>query len=91
MEQESRTVFFSGAVQGVGFRWTARDLAAGFAVTGYVRNLPDGRVELFAEGSPAEIDRFLAALRSAMRSYIRGENAERGPATGRFGSFSIRF
>src|SRR5471030_2081507 len=47
-------VFYSGRVQGVGFRYTARTVAAGFEITGYVRNLPDGRVELVAEGDDSE-------------------------------------
>ena len=45
-----RTSHFSGHVQGVGFRYTVQDLAADFDVRGYVRNLPDGRVELVVEG-----------------------------------------
>ena len=44
-------IFYSGRVQGVGFRYTAKTVAAGFEITGTVRNLPDGRVELVAEGA----------------------------------------
>ena len=50
-----RTSHFSGHVQGVGFRYTVADVAEDFDVRGYVRNLPDGRVELVAEGDEAEI------------------------------------
>jgi acylphosphatase len=46
-------------------------MARGFDVAGYVRNLRDGRVELVAEGEPAEVDAFLQAVRDAMDSYIR--------------------
>jgi acylphosphatase len=52
------TVFFSGHVQGVGFRYTAKTVAAGFEITGTIRNLPDGRVELVAEGTREELDAF---------------------------------
>lgn len=85
------TVLFSGSVQGVGFRYTARSVARDFNVEGYVRNLPDGRVELVAEGTPAEVDAFLAALDRAMSGYIRSRDRQDSPATGEFTGFSIRF
>ena len=59
------SVFYSGSVQGVGFRYTAKAVAAGFEVTGTVRNLPDGRVELVAEGTRAELEAFRTAIRDA--------------------------
>lgn len=69
-------VFYEGRVQGVGFRYTARRLAAGFDVTGYVSNLPDGRVELVAAGDGSEVDAFLAALReSELAGHIENETA----------------
>lgn len=58
-------VFYEGRVQGVGFRYTARRIAAGFDVAGYVRNLVDGRVELVASGEDEEVDGFLEALRES--------------------------
>ncbi|GMV98379.1 MAG: acylphosphatase [Phycisphaerae bacterium] len=85
-----RTVWFSGHVQGVGFRYTARNLARGFAVSGYVRNLPDGRVELVAEGSPSEVDRFVQSVEQAMTGYVRETRSVDGPASGDFESFGIR-
>ena len=66
----ARRVHYSGQVQGVGFRYTARSLAARFAVAGYVRNSPDGTVELLAEGEPAEIDAFLQALAQRLQGYV---------------------
>ena len=56
------TVFYSGRVQGVGFRVTLRQLACGYDVTGTVRNLPDGRVELIAEGARPELEAFLIGI-----------------------------
>ena len=60
----AKRVLYSGRVQGVGFRYSTRQLAADFAVAGYVRNTADGRVELVAEGDPAEVERFGAQLGS---------------------------
>ena len=56
------TVFYAGRVQGVGFRATVRQLACGYDVTGTVRNLPDGRVELIAEGTQSELEDFLTGV-----------------------------
>lgn len=85
-------VFYSGRVQGVGFRYTARELACGFEVTGSVRNVPDGRVELVAEGDEEEVNGFLEAIRhSQLGSHIRGEDVNWGRATGEFTRFEIRF
>jgi acylphosphatase len=71
MQRECRRVHYSGRVQGVGFRFTAHRVSRGFDVAGYIRNLPDGRVELMAEGNPAELDAFLQAVRDAMAPYVR--------------------
>jgi acylphosphatase len=72
MPRDRRRVFFSGRVQGVGFRYTCQSLARGFEVAGHVRNLADGRVELVIEGEPAEIDGILTAIDREMGAYIRG-------------------
>jgi acylphosphatase len=63
-------VRYSGQVQGVGFRYTAERLAEGYPVSGYVRNLPGGDVELVAEGPAADVEAFLAALAQRMAGYI---------------------
>jgi len=84
-------VYYSGCVQGVGFRYTVRSLASRFNVTGFVRNLVDGRVELVAEGTPDELRRFLQAIQQAMRGHIRKAEESRRPATGEFEEFTIRF
>lgn len=88
--QERREIHFSGRVQGVGFRYTTRNIAARYPVTGYVKNLPDGRVLLVVEGTQYDVEDFLGSLRAEMRNYIRGEQEVRVSATGEFLSFSIR-
>jgi acylphosphatase len=81
---KARHVFYEGRVQGVGFRFTARQIATGFDVTGWVKNLPDGRVEMLAAAyDEAELDEFLQSIRdSALASFIRKETAtpEEAPA-----------
>lgn len=84
------SVIYSGQVQGVGFRWTTNGIAKRFNVTGYVANLPDGRVQLEVEGESTEVDRFLAAIAERMRDNIRDAQIDRAPATGEFSDFSIR-
>ena len=65
-------IFYSGHVQGVGFRYTAKTAAAGFEISGIVRNLSDGRVELIAEGAREELEAFRAAIRdTGLKHFIR--------------------
>jgi acylphosphatase len=85
-----KTVFFSGRVQGVGFRYTAKTVATGFEITGTIRNLPDGRVELVVEGSHAELEAFRAALHDAgLAGFIRDEQVIWGDAKNEFRGFEI--
>ena len=88
--RNSVRVFYSGNVQGVGFRHAAKTVAQGYEVTGSVRNLPDGRVELIAEGVEVELDSFLQAIRdSGLGSRIRHEEQMRGVAGGHLKGFEI--
>jgi acylphosphatase len=66
----SKRVYYTGRVQGVGFRYTAQHLASGFTVAGYVRNLADGRVELVAEGPADQVNAFLATVARQMADAI---------------------
>jgi acylphosphatase len=86
----ARQVFYSGKVQGVGFRYTAQRIAGGFAVSGYVRNLRDGRVELLAEGEPDQVDAFLAAVARAMAGGIARAEVQEVAGQG-FRGFAIRY
>ena len=84
-------VIFAGYVQGVGFRYSARRAAGGFDVTGWVRNLPNGTVELEAQGERAEVEACLEELRSRMRGNIRSEKLAWIGAQGGETGFGIRF
>ena len=84
------TVFYSGRVQGVGFRYTVKALTPGFEVTGTVRNLDDGRVEMIAEGEREELDAFRQAIReSGLGGLIQREEEAFAPAAGGFRGFDI--
>ena len=91
------TAHFTGRVQGVGFRYTTTHVARGFAVAGYVMNLPDGRVELVAEGDQKELRAFLAAVQDAMGRNITNTKSDLTQANGEFGeptdpgAFTIRY
>ncbi len=88
---ERREVYFSGRVQGVGFRYTAERLAARYDVRGFVQNLRDGRVFLVVESRSEEIDRFLRAIHSAMDRYIADVQTMATEAREEFEGFTIRF
>lgn len=87
---EQREVHFEGRVQGVGFRYRALEIAAGYDVAGFVQNLFDGQVLVVIEGHAGVLDRFLADLEQQMRRNIEGRQIRVRPATGEFEGFEIR-
>ena len=90
MSRSGLKVFYSGNVQGVGFRYSVKTLASGFEVTGTVRNLPDGRVELMVEGTKDELKAFQQAIReSELGHFIRKEEVIWGDAEGNYRGFEI--
>ena len=90
MNRVRMQVFYSGRVQGVGFRYSVKTTATGFELTGTVRNLLDGRVELNAEGAREELDAFRQAIRDAgLDGFIRDEQVAWTSATGEFRGFEI--
>ena len=90
MEKKRLQAFYSGRVQGVGFRFTVKMLAHGFEVTGIVRNLDDGRVEVLAEGNREELEAFkLAISESELGAFIRQEEVHWGEAKNEFRGFEI--
>lgn len=85
-------VFYSGRVQGVGFRITAEETAHEFGVVGWVKNLRDGRVELVAEAEEAALEDFLKAVRyGAMKNFIEQVDASWSNAADTFDEFEIRY
>jgi acylphosphatase len=84
-----KRVLYTGRVQGVGFRYTAQRLAGGFPVAGFVRNLPNGNVEVVAEGPVDQVESFLAAVAQRMGDYIDQTSVQEAEPTGRRG-FTIR-
>ncbi len=84
------TIFYSGRVQGVGFRYAVKSTATGFELTGTVRNLDDGRVELVAEGTAAELKDFQRAIQdSQVGRFIRNEVVTETDAKNEFRGFEI--
>ncbi len=85
-------VFYSGRVQGVGFRMTVEETAQGLGVVGWVRNLRDGRVELVAEGQTSTLEQLLSQVQSGpMKNFIRDIHGSWHPATDAFNDFEIRY
>ncbi len=85
-------VFYSGRVQGVGFRVTAEEVAEELEVVGWVKNLRDGRVELVAEADEATLQQYLDSVRNGpMKNFIASAEATWGPATSVFNEFAIRY
>ena len=83
-------VYYSGNVQGVGFRYTVKSVATGFEVTGLVRNLADGRVHLVAEGAREELEGFRQAVREAgLGHFIRNETVNWAEPQNEFRGFEI--
>jgi acylphosphatase len=85
-----RYVRYSGRVQGVGFRQTARSIAHGYAVAGFVRNLPQGDVEMVVQGELAEVEAVQQAVSQRLAHYIR-QAIERDEQIGDYQEFEIRF
>lgn len=83
-------ILYSGRVQGVGFRYTAKSVATGFEITGTIRNLPDGQVELLAEGTQDELESFRKAVRdSGLEHFIEQENVRWTDVRNEFRGFEI--
>jgi acylphosphatase len=89
-EVHHETVFFSGHVQGVGFRFVTLEVARGFEVSGFVTNLPDGRVQLEVEGESGEVAAFVAAVEERLHGYIRKIERSEGRRRALFEGFQIR-
>src|SRR3954467_15930337 len=89
-EVHHETVFFSGHVQGVGFRYAVLQVAKEFEVAGYVSNLADGRVQLEAEGAAEEVGAFVDAVQEKMHGFIRKMERSSRAQPPHFRGFTIK-
>ena len=87
----AKLVHYSGRVQGVGFRYTVYRVAGQFDVVGYVKNLPDGRVEVLAQGAGPEVQAFLDAVERQMGRYIHDVRVADHTPGSDYAGFSIAF
>ncbi|MCP4082453.1 MAG: acylphosphatase [Planctomycetaceae bacterium] len=82
-------VFFTGQVQGVGFRYTAIQCSKQHPITGWIQNLSDGRVQLLAEGKPRELQIFVDELCLATHGNVNGLEIQREQPSGEFHDFRV--
>lgn len=87
---QTRRILFTGRVQGVGFRWTTKNLARSHPVTGFVRNLADGRVELVAQGTATAIDDLLSDIQSHLSDNITSTDSNEVESADEYTAFQIR-
>ena len=91
-EERQVTVRYDGRVQGVGFRFTAMQIAEGFPVTGYVQNMPDGSVKMVAEGAEKDLLEIIRKIKeSHLGRYITGERFTWSDALQEFSTFAVRY
>jgi acylphosphatase len=89
--QKQVHAIYSGRVQGVGFRFTAIDIAKDLDVSGWVKNLGDGRVEVVAEAEQGTLEDLLSRLENVFSRYISDKEIDWFPATGKFKDFRVEF
>ncbi|OIO33269.1 MAG: hypothetical protein AUJ70_03555 [Candidatus Omnitrophica bacterium CG1_02_40_15] len=92
MADKRAHIFYSGHVQGIGFRYTAQDIAMGMGLAGWVKNLEDGRVEIIAEGKEEDLKEFLDKIsKGQLGRYITNAELSWEKPAGEFDSFEIAF
>ncbi len=91
MPDTARQITFSGRVQGVGFRFTALNMASRYQLTGYVRNLPDGTVEMLAQGDSDDINECIRDIQDSFSGYVKDTEIQQVPADPRCNDFKITF
>lgn len=91
MSQTAKHIIFAGRVQGVGFRFTAFNIANRYELTGYVCNMPDGTVEMFAQGPAETIDDCVRDIGEEFGRYIRETRIEEAPLDPQYKDFKITF
>lgn len=87
----AKHVIFIGRVQGVGFRYTAHRMAHRHQLTGFVRNLPDGTVEMYAQGPAGDIDDCIRNIKEYFGDYLRETEIQEIPPDPKYKDFRITF
>ncbi len=87
----ARHIIFTGSVQGVGFRFTAHRMAGRHQLTGYVRNLSDGSVEMLAQGPAKDIDDCISDIQNSLTGHVREVKVEEVPPNPTYKDFKITF
>ncbi len=88
---DARHIIFSGSVQGVGFRFTAHRMARRHQLTGYVRNLRDGTVEMLAQGKAEDIEACVRDVKDSLPGHIRDTDIEKVPPNPKYTDFIITY
>jgi len=91
MNQTAKHIIFTGRVQGIGFRFTALDIANRYRLTGLVRNAPDGTVEMITQGPADDIADCIRGIKEAFEGYIRETKTEEIPPDPKYTNFKIAF
>jgi acylphosphatase len=84
-------IYYSGFVQGVGFRYMAQSVASSLGIAGWVKNLSDGRVEMVCEGKEPDLNKFLDRLKDLFNLYIKDVQIEQEDSSGKLEGFGIKF
>ncbi len=87
----AKNIIFTGRVQGVGFRFTARRAANRRQLTGFVRNVPNGTVEMLIQGHPDDVDDCIQDIEEYFAGYIRETKIEEIPPDPKYSDFQITF
>ena len=91
MAFSAKLITYSGRVQGVGFRFTVQRIAGRYSVTGYVRNMPNGSVELFVQGDGDDVREMLMDISESFGGYIRDTKTIEAQRNPNFDTFSITY
>jgi len=91
MEEKCVHIYYSGIVQGVGFRYRTQSIGRLCKVFGWVRNLPDGRVEVVAVAQKSVLEEFIERLDADMAEYIRNKDLFWEDPQGNMTDFTVRF
>ncbi len=91
MSHTAKHILFSGRVQGVGFRFAAHRIANRCGLAGYVRNTVEGKVEVFVQGHPDDIDTCIKDIEEVFSNYIKDTKIEQAPPNEKYETFNITF